>query len=171
MKEENLGCYVELDGLTYGGEIFCLIYIDSYKDKKSSSNRIFLSSTGKNYTPVADPTWGITTWAMSKQGFIDYINSGKFDDAYSADYAMQVSDPELKATLLKNASAYSVSQYFKMGGKDVQIRTSGYSRFADTQIDPAILAGAKINVKGILTIYQGNAQFTLIDLDGVEKVQ
>ncbi len=170
LKEENLGCYVELDGLTYGGEIFCLIYIDSYKDKKASSNRIFLSSTGKNYAPVADPTWGITTWAMSKQGFIDYINSGKFDDAYSADYARQVSDPDLKETLLKNADAYAVSQYFKMDGTDVQIRTSGYARFADTQIDPDILSGAKINVKGILTVYQGQAQFSLIDLDGVEKV-
>lgn len=70
---------------------------------------------------------GITTWAMSKQGFISYLNSGKFDDAYSADYARQVSDPELKATLLKNASAYSVSQYFNMGSQSVQIRTSGYS--------------------------------------------
>ena len=87
LKEENIGCYVELDGLTYANEIFCLIYIDSYKDKKSSSNRIFLSGTGKDYKPVADPTWGITTWAMSKQGFIGYLNSGKFDDAYSADYA------------------------------------------------------------------------------------
>lgn len=59
-----------------------------------------------------------------------------------------------------------------MGGKDVQIRTSGYSRFADTQIDPAILDGkTKINVKGILTIYKDAAQFTLIDLDGVEKVE
>ena len=171
LKEENLGCYVELDGLTYGGEIFCLIYIDSYKDKKASSNRIFLSSTGKNYAPVADPTWGITTWAMSKQGFIDYIKSGKFDDAYSADYARQVSDPELKETLLKNADAYAVSQYFKMGGTDVQIRTSGYARFADTQIDKEILDGkTKINVKGILTVYQGQSQFTLIDIGGVEKV-
>ena len=64
LKEENIGCYVELDSLTYANEIFCLIYIDSYKDKKSSSNRIFLSGTGKDYKPVADPTWGITTWAM-----------------------------------------------------------------------------------------------------------
>ena len=56
-----------------------------------------------------------------------------------------------------------------MGGTDVQIRTSGYARFADTQIDPDILSGAKINVKGILTVYQGQAQFSLIDLEGVEK--
>ena len=39
LKEENLGCYVEIDGLKYGsvknpkGEIFCLIYVDSSKDK------------------------------------------------------------------------------------------------------------------------------------------
>jgi len=80
--------------------------------------------------------------------------------------------PELKQTLLNNATAYSVSQYFKMGGKDVQIRTSGYSRFADTQIDPDILSGkVKINVKGILTKYNNSAQFTLIDLDGVEIVK
>lgn len=113
LKEENIGCYVELDGLTYANEIFCLIYIDSYKDKKSSSNRIFLSGTGKDYKPVADPTWGITTWAMSKQGFIGYLNSGKFDDGDVADYSRKISDPELKATLLKNADAYAVSQYFK----------------------------------------------------------
>ena len=62
LKEENLGCYVEIDGLKYGsvknpkGEIFCLIYIDSNKDKKSNSNRIFLSSTGQNYTPAKDPS-------------------------------------------------------------------------------------------------------------------
>jgi len=31
--------------------------------------------------------------------------------------------------------------------------------------------GAKINVKGILTTYKGSAQFTLIDLDGVEIVK
>lgn len=58
-----------------------------------------------------------------------------------------------------------------MGSQTVQIRTSGYSRFADTQIDEAILGGAPINVKGILTIYQGKAQFTLIDLTGVEIVK
>ena len=80
---------------------------------------------------------------------------------------------DVKPILIKNASAYSVSQYFKMGSSDVQVRTSGYARFADTQIDPAILSGnAKVNMKGILSIYKGQAQFTLIDLkDGVEIVK
>lgn len=159
-KEENLGCYVELDGLTYGNEIFLLVYIDPNKDTKDNDNRIFFS----------DKTWGVTTWAMSKQGFINYLNSGVFDSG-STNTGRKVTD--VKPTLIKNASAYSVSQYFKMGSSDVQVRTSGYARFADTQIDPAILSGnAKVNMKGILSIYKGQAQFTLIDLkDGVEIVK
>ena len=159
-KEENLGCYVELDGLTYGNEIFLLVYIDPNKDTKDNDNRIFFS----------DKTWGITTWAMSKQGFINYLESGVFDSG-STNTGRKVTD--VKPILIKNASAYSVSQYFKMGSSDVQVRTSGYARFADTQIDPAILSGnAKVNMKGILSIYKGQAQFTLIDLkDGVEIVK
>lgn len=158
-KEENLGCYVELDGLTYGNEIFLLVYIDPNKDTKDNDNRIFFS----------DKTWGVTTWAMSKQGFINYLESGVFDSG-STNTGRKVTD--VKPILIKNASAYSVSQYFKMGSSDVQVRTSGYARFADTQIDPAILSGnAKVNMKGILSIYKGQAQFTLIDLkDGVEIV-
>ena len=165
LKEENLGCYVEIDGLKYGsvknpkGEIFCLIYIDSNKDKKSNSNRIFLSSTGQNYTPA---------WAMSKQGFLNYLNSGVFDDGDVADYSKKVSDPEIKATLIKNADAYAVSQYFRMGSTDVQVRTSGYAKFADTQIDKKILDGATVNMKGIITVYKNAVQFTLIELNGVE---
>lgn len=158
LKEENIGCYVELEGLTYGNEIFCLVYVDQNKDKKSNDNRIFFS----------DKTWDVTTWAMSKEGFKKYLQSGVFDSG-ATNTGRTV--PELKQTLLDNASAYAVSQYFKMGGKDVQVRTSGYARFADTQIDPAILSGAKVNMKGILTIYQGATQFTLIDIDGVEIVK
>lgn len=159
-KEENLGCYVELDGLTYGNEIFLLVYIDPNKDTKDNDNRIFFS----------DKTWGVTTWAMSKQGFINYLESGVFDSG-ATNTGRKVTD--VKPILIKNASAYSVSQYFKMGSSDVQVRTSGYARFADTQIDPAILSGnAKVNMKGILSIYKGQAQFTLIDLkDGVEIVK
>ena len=159
-KEENLGCYVELDGLTYGNEIFLLVYIDPNKDTKDNDNRIFFS----------DKTWGVTTWAMSKQGFINYLESGVFDSG-STNTGRKVTD--VKPILIKNASAYSVSQYFKMGSSDVQVRTSGYARFADTQMDPAILSGnAKVNMKGILSIYKGQAQFTLIDLkDGVEIVK
>ena len=174
LKEENLGCYVEIDGLKYGsvknpkGEIFCLIYVDSSKDKKSDSNRIFLSSTGKDYKPVKDPSWGIKTWAMSKQGFISYLKSGVLDEGMLNDNSKPISDPELKSTLIKNADAYAVSQYFRMGSTDVQVRTSGYAKFADTQIDQKILDGAAVNMKGIITVYKNAVQFTLIDLNGVE---
>jgi DNA/RNA endonuclease YhcR with UshA esterase domain len=157
LKEENIGCYVELDGLTYGNEIFLLVYVDQNGDKKSNDNRIFFS----------DETWGVTTWAMSKNGFLGYLNSGAFD-AGATNTGRKVT--ELKKTLQKNATAYTVSQYFRMGVQEVQIRTSGYSRFADTQIDPEILNGKKINVKGILTTYNNASQFTLIDLGGIEIV-
>ena len=178
LKEENLGCYVEIDGLKYGsvknpkGEIFCLIYVDSSKDKKSDSNRIFLSSTFKDKDnkpkPVKDPSWGIKTWAMSKQGFLSYLNSGAFDEGMLNDKSKPISDPELKSALIKNADAYAVSQYFRMGSTDVQVRTSGYAKFADTQIDQKILNGSEVNLRGILTKFDGKPQFTLIDLNGVE---
>lgn len=178
LKEENLGCFVEIDGLKYGsvknpkGEIFCLIYVDSSKDKKSDSNRIFLSSTFKDKDnkpkPVKDPSWGIKTWAMSKQGFISYLKSGVLDEGMLNDNSKPISDPELKSTLIKNADAYAVSQYFRMGSTDVQVRTSGYAKFADTQIDQKILNGAEVNLRGILTKFDGKPQFTLIDLNGVE---
>lgn len=159
LKEENVGCYVELDGLTYSDKIFLLVYIDPNKDTSDNDNRIFFS----------DKSWGVTTWAMSKQGFLNYLNSGAFDEG-KTNTGRKVTD--LKKELTKNASAYTISQYFKMGSIDIQIRTSGYSKFADTQIDKKILnEGAKINVKGILTTYKGSAQFTLIDLDGVEIVK
>lgn len=158
LNEENVGCYVELDGLTYSDKIFLLVYIDPNKPTDDNDNRIFFS----------DKSWGVTTWAMSKQGFLNYLNSGAFDEG-KTNTGRKVTD--LKKELTKNASAYTISQYFKMGSKDVQIRTSGYSKFADTQIDQKILGGSKINVKGILTTYKGQAQFTLIDLNGVEIVK
>ncbi len=171
LKEENLGCYVEIDGLTYGNEVFCLIYVDPNKDTKANTNRIFLSSTGQNYQPVDDPTWGITTWAMSKQGLLNYLEDGAFNKATLADYSKTLEDEELMNTLKKNAAAYAVSQYFKMGSTSVQVRSSGYAKFADTQMDERILDGAKVNFKGIATVYNGSSQFTLLDLDGVEIVE
>ena len=155
LKEENVGCYVELDGLTYGNQIFLLVYVDQNKNKQDNDNRIFFS----------DKSWGVDTWAMSKQGFINYLNSGVLDSG-ATNTGRKVT--ALKPTLLKNASAYAVSQYFNMGSTSVQVRTSGYAKFADTKIDQKILDGAKVNMKGILTTYQGTAQFTLIDLSGVE---
>ena len=50
----------------------------------------------------------------------------------------------------------------------MQIRTSGYCRFADTEIDPAVLSGDKtINVTGILTLYQGRIQVTVNNITDI----
>ena len=162
-KSPFFGKLVTLNGLTYSNEIFVLIYLDSNADKKASSNRLFLS----------DQQWGVDTWAFSAQKMKSYLQWGVWDSAKignSGDYNYGTVRDHL-TELIDNAAAYAVSQYFKMpGGTEIQVRSSGYAKFADTQIDKAILDGAKINLTGILTNYNGAAQFTLIDLDGV-KIQ
>jgi hypothetical protein len=167
LNSSNFGRYVTLKGLKYGskdngsaGEIFSLIYIDPDQDKTSQSNRVFLS----------DKTYGVTTWAMSKQGFINYLNAGNFDSATTGDGSRTV--VQIKDELIANAAAYSVSQYFMMENTEVQVRTSGYAKFADTQIDPSILNGSvSVDFTGILTNYKGAAQFTLINTDGAVIVK
>ena len=60
----------------------------------------------------------------------------------------------------------------KLGSTDIQIRTSGYAKFADEKIDSDILNGtATIDVTGILTIYSGSAQFTLVDEPSISVVK
>lgn len=158
------GKYVTVKNLTYANEIFVLVYVDPNGDKKASSNRLFLS----------DQQWGVTTWAMSAAKMREYVVSGAWDAASignSGDYNYgKVGDIQNMQKLVDNASAYSVSQYFTMtGGTEIQVRSSGYAKFSDSKIDPEILAGAKVDFTGILTNYNGAAQFTLIDLDGVRK--
>ncbi len=157
-KKENMGRLVTIKNLTYGNEIFCLAYVNpnlSGERKKEATNRIFLSD---------EKTWGVTTWAMSKNLFAQHLQSGLFDAATLQDGSKTVAEIKDKIT----PAAYSVSQYFKMSGKDVQVRTSGYCRFSDTEIDPGVLNGTKkIDFTGILTNYRGDAQFTLISLDGI----
>jgi hypothetical protein len=152
----NYGKYVKISGLKYGNEIFCLWYPNPNGDTKSQSNRVFLS----------DKTWGVNTWAMSKNKFSEYLESGVWDTATLGDGSKTVA--QLREEDAITASAYAVSQYFKMGNTDVQVRTSGYSRFSDTEIDSEILNGATVDFTGILTIYNSNIQFTLIDLSGVD---
>ena len=172
MKAENIGKYVTLRGLTYSKEQFALVYITPAIDTKAANNRVFLS----------DQDWGITTWAFSKNKFLEYIKSGIWDTAtvgsggtsYGPITGLATAiDPDATETykemMIANAAAGSVSQYFKMGKQVIQIRTSGYSKFGDTEIPSEVLSGAKsIDVTGILTLYQGSAQFTLLNLNGVK---
>ncbi len=163
-----IGRKVTLKGLTYGNEVFCLIYINSNKEKKMSANRIFLS----------DQTWGVTTWAMSENKFKEYFDSGAWDSIQignSGDYNYgtvgQPNDPGFamsKADIRAHSAAYSVSQYFKMGSKEIQLRTSGYSKFGDEEIPESVLNGtATVDMTGILTMYQGAIQFIVNSLDDI----
>lgn len=156
-----VGRLVTLKGLKYADEVFVLLYIDSNRDKKLSSNRIFIS----------DASWGISTWAMSKSKMTEYLTSGAWDSisvGNSGDYNYgKVGDSQYKGDGTYpgiQKAAYSVSQYFRMyqgnAYKEIQIRTSGYSKFSDREIPSDVLNGSRtIDVTGVLTLYQGSIQF------------
>ena len=164
-----IGKLVTLKGLKYANEAFVLLYINSNWDKKSPQNRVFLSPSNV----ASDPTAGITTWAMSKAKMTQYITSGRWDafrvgsgNTYTGetvgDFKGEGSYPGFEK------AAYSVSQYFKMGSKEIQIRTSGYCKFSDVEIPESVLSGkSTIDVTGILTLYQGNIQFTVNSIDDI----
>lgn len=59
-------------------------------------------------------------------------------------------------------------QTFRVDGKDVVVRTSGYASFADDEVGLEI--GARCNLTGILTKYYDTFQLGLLDLDGVEEL-
>jgi len=178
-KGELWGKLVTVKGLKYKNEIFALFYPNSNLPHTSANpeNRVFLSDGG---------TWGIDTWACSKAKYIEYVQSGVWDKAEvgsgntrygpitgkPADYLKPGktldsfgSDANLtyKEIMVKYANGNYVSHYFTLGKTDIQVRTSGFSRFADTQLDQAILNGSTVSITGILTIYNGSAQFSLID--------
>ncbi|MDD6113683.1 MAG: DUF5689 domain-containing protein [Bacteroidales bacterium] len=177
-----IGSMVTLKGLTYGNEVFCLLYLDSNQDKKSYTNRVFLASFNSS-----DPTCGITTWAMSKEKMTEYLYSGIWDECKVGNYDTYAEDEEGNTLTvgsyrgengLYDASingfngiertAYSVSQYFKLGSTEIQIRTSGFCKFCDVEIDPDVLSGrATIDVTGVLTLYQGSFQLVVNNIDDI----
>ena len=164
-----VGKLVTLKGLKYANQCFNLLYLDSNKDKKASSNRIFLS----------DQTWGITTWSMSKQKMTEYLysgiwdsckigNSGDYNYGTVGDHRVVAEDGTVSYPTIEKTASSGLSQSFMMGSRKIDIRTSGYCKFSDTEIDPRVLSGEKtIDVTGILSVYQDKTQFTLLDLSGV----
>ena len=178
---ELWGKLVTVKGVKYGNQIFALFYPNPNLPHKSGNpeNRVFLSDKG---------TWGITTWSCSKAGYIGYLESGVWDSAEvgsgktkygaiatttprSAKLSQKVldsfapdEDKTYKEIMIKNATANYVSHYFKLGSTDIQVRTSGYAKFADEKLDAGLTSGAKTaDITGIMTIYSGAAQFTLVD--------
>ena len=177
------GQLVTIENLQYGADpsynteaykrIFMLIYVDPYKDKKSATNRVFCSTE----------TFGVNTWAMSKNQFLEYLDRGCFDRCGTSEKGMddifdEMTGLTVKETIRENATAITTSHYFHLpDGFPVQIRTSGFAKFADTEIDPAIIGdpkgkddGALISATGILTVYNGAAQLALVDENSV-KIQ
>ena len=159
-KKVNLGRLVTIKDLKYDGHIFILAYIDPNGDRKDyNNNGIFIDEEGPD-------NYGVTTWACSESKWKEYLNAGNFDKVEAGGSTVG----QVRQTRGIGSMAYSVSQYFKMGKTDVQVRSSGYARFADTEIPQEVLDGtATVTFTGILTEYKGAAQFTLIDLDGVTK--
>ena len=178
-NNKYLGTYVTLKGLRYADETFVLLYLDSNKDKKAAYNRVFLSDS--NGIEGSDKTHKITTWAMSEVKMKEYLYAGYWDTCKVGsgnDFLLDENGANVTLGRLRGdgtyptveKAAYSVSQYFKTsGGKEILIRTSGYCKFSDVEIDPDILSGNKtIDLTGIMTMYQGDIQFIINDLDGVK---
>lgn len=167
-------------------------------------NRIFLSvpQNQNQLKQGFDYTWGITSWGLTKADYIKYVQSGLWDSAEvdSGDklqasfitrtpyeilmgtaYESRIDNfgmdafSSYKDIMVKYASANYVSHYFTMAqSQDIQIRTSGYAKFASQQIPQAILDGAPVTVTGIASIYTGSTpvgvQISLIDEPSVSVV-
>ena len=113
-----LGKLVTIRDMYYTRENFALLYLDSTKDKKQYTNRVFLSDT--NGASGDDKTHGITTWAMSKAKMTEYLCAGLWDTCQIgsgstftgqtlADFRGDGTYPDVEK------AAYSISQYFRAG--------------------------------------------------------
>ena len=132
-------------------------------DKKSNWNRFFLDEEdGHN--------WNINSWAMSESCFKQHVDNGDFDKAVMND---GVTVGERKANI--KPQPYTMNQFFEMPGlsgnqRYLQVRSSGYARWADVEIPQAVRDGQEtVTFTGVLTKFESDRQFTLIDLSGVKK--
>ena len=179
------GKVVTMKGLTYGDQIFALFYPNSNMAHKSGNpeNRVFLSDKG---------TWGVDTWACTKAGYIEYLQSGAWDEAevgsgatrygsilgtpnqyLDSDTAVKFgSDAFLtyKEIMIKYAAANYISHYFNLGATSVQVRTSGYAKFAGSKLGADILDKKPVTITGIVTLYNGAAQISLVDDPSISVV-
>lgn len=165
--EKYLGTLVTIEGCKYSNLVFLIGYIDpnivNEADKKSNQNRFFLDDEdGTN--------WGINSWAMSESLFKEHVDNGDFDGAVMND-GVTVGE---RKHLIK-PQPYTMNQFFEMPGlsgnqKYLQVRSSGYAKWSDVNIPSPVLAGDEtVTFTGVLTTFNGEMQFTLIDLSGVTK--
>ena len=166
-NEKYLGTLVTIEGCKYSNLIFLIGYIDpnivKETDKKSNWNRFFLDDEdGHN--------WNITSWAMSESLFKEHVDNGDFDDAVMND-GVKVGE---RKHLIK-PQPYTMNQFFEMPGltgtrRYLQVRSSGYAKWADVNIPQPVLDGQEtVTFTGVLTKFESDMQFTLIDLNGVKN--
>ena len=158
-----VGMLVELPHMEYTGRIFFMGYVNYNGNRKDYANNCFFCDE--------ESVWQVPTWAMSADLYEKYFLAGTFDAAEVRGTTVG----ELRKTVAFSKVAYSISQYFMFGNNSVQVRTSGYSRFADTYVDPDfnpqtmtqedILRGKTVTMTGVLSTYNGQYQFTISDLD------
>jgi hypothetical protein len=167
LDDKYLGTLVTIEGCRYSNLVFLIGYIDpnivKETDKKSNWNRFFLDEEdGHN--------WNITSWAMSESCFKQHVDNGDFDKAVMND---GVTVGERKANI--KPQPYTMNQFFEMPGlsgnqRYLQVRSSGYARWADVEIPQAVRDGQEtVTFTGVLTKFESDRQFTLIDLSGVKK--
>jgi len=166
-EEKYLGTLVTIEDCKYSNLVFLIGYIDpnivKESDKKSNWNRFFLDDEdGHN--------WNITSWAMSESLFKEHVDNGDFDAVVMND-GVTVGE---RKDLIK-PQPYTMNQYFEMPGltgnkRYLQVRSSGYAKWSDVDIPQPVLDGeATVTFTGVLTKFEAEMQFTLIDLSGVKK--
>lgn len=144
-----------------------------------------VGNSGDNFGSVANAN--LEHVASEDPGFLDGMNDeafrrtvyywvyGKFpEEEADQDLAQERMKAEnlqkywVRYCLATNANGYSVSQYFKMGNTDIQLRTSGFAKFADQKIPQEVLNGSKsVSITGVLTMYQGSIQLVINDLSDI----
>lgn len=165
--EKYLGTLVTIEGCRYSNLVFLIGYIDpnivKEEDKKSNQNRFFLDDEdGTN--------WGIDSWALSETLFKWHVDQGHFDDVEMND-GVKVGE---RKHLIK-PQPYTMNQFFEMPGlsgarRFLQVRSSGYAKWSDVKIPQPVLDGTEtVSFTGILTKFESDMQFTLVDLGGVRK--
>lgn len=144
-----------------------------------------VGNSGENFGAVAEAN--IEHVSEEDPGFLDGMSDEAFrrtvyywvygnfpeeeDDQALAQERMKPENLQkywVRYCLATNANGYAVSQYFKMGNTDVQLRTSGFAKFADMKIPQEVLDGSKtVSITGVLTMYQGSIQLVVNDVDDI----
>ena len=158
--DANIGCLVRLTGMEYMHRIFFMGYVDYNGNRKDYTGNCFFCDE--------EGTWDVPTWAMSADKYEEYLRAGTFD---AAEVRGTTVGELFRSGVPFSKVAYSISQYFTFKGKTIQVRTSGYSKWADKNIDESasryqdILKGKTVTIDGILSTYNGEYQFTINDID------